>query len=99
MASKNTEEKEVITNESDVKESEKEVTVEKEIDPNEKVLVNLRLDEKHMDDVFVSVNGTTFQIQRGKDVEVPYYVALVLKQSEKMDQIALERQLKLANKQ
>lgn len=41
------------------------------------------------DDVFVSVNGERFQIQRGVEVEVPYYVAEVLEHSESQDLAAI----------
>ena len=36
--------------------------------------------------VTVVVNGTTFRIQRGVEVEVPYYVAEVLQNSAKADE-------------
>ena len=37
------------------------------------------------DDVFVSVNGRNFQIKRGVEVDVPVYVAEVLRNSEEQD--------------
>ena len=49
----------------------------------EKVQVELfRDDGKYTDDVFVGVNGKTFQIKRGVPVMVPRYVAEVLKNSQ-----------------
>lgn len=51
-----------------------------------KVKIKLFKDDiNYKDDVFVSVNGENFQIQRGKEVEVPEYVAEVLKNSERED--------------
>lgn len=47
---------------------------------NEPVTVNLFKDDgKYKDDVFVAVNGKRYQIQRGKDITVPRYVAEVIK--------------------
>lgn len=44
-----------------------------------KVKVKLFKDnDRYKDDVFVSVNGESFQIQRGVEVEVPDYIAEVL---------------------
>ena len=42
--------------------------------------------DKYSEDVTVVVNGTTFRIQCGVEVEVPYYVAEVLRNSEKADE-------------
>ncbi len=44
--------------------------------------------ERYTDDVFVSVNGSTFQIQRGVEVMVPMYVKLELDRSEKQRKAA-----------
>ena len=45
----------------------------------EKVKIKLFKDnDRYMDDVFVSVNGESYQIQRGVEVEVPDYIAEVL---------------------
>lgn len=49
-------------------------------------------------DVFVSVNGRRFQIQRGVNVEIPAYVAAVLEYSEKQDQETMERLEALVSK-
>ena len=47
------------------------------------VKIHLFKDNKNYNgDVFVAVNGRTFQIQRGVDVEVPECVAEVLRNSE-----------------
>lgn len=51
-------------------------------------LVPIRLfkdNEKYKDDVFVAVNGRSFQIKRGETVMVPDYVATVLEQSMAQD--------------
>jgi hypothetical protein len=44
----------------------------------------------YKDDLFVSVNGERFQIQRGVEVEVPDYVAEVIKHSVEQDIIAAD---------
>lgn len=57
-------------------------------------LVAIRLfkdNERYKDDVFVAVNGRSFQIKRGETVMVPRYVADVLEQS--MDQDAATAKL------
>lgn len=47
------------------------------------VKIHLFKDNKNYNgDVFVAVNGRTFQVQRGVDVEVPECVAEVLRNSE-----------------
>jgi len=51
-------------------------------------LVPIRLfkdNERYKDDVFVAVNGKSWQIKRGETVEVPRYIADVLEQSMKQD--------------
>lgn len=59
----------------------------KENDPKRLVKVKLFKDkDKYSDDVTVVVNGTTFRIQRGVEVEVPFYVADVIRNSEKADE-------------
>ena len=53
------------------------------------VKITLMRDNKnYQGDVFVGVNGRTWQIQRGVEVEVPDYVAEVLKNSMKQDNLA-----------
>ena len=54
-------------------------------------LVTIRLfkdNERYRDDVFVSVNGRTFQIKRGVEVQVPRYVQEVLDNSMSHDMVA-----------
>lgn len=54
--------------------------------PEELVPVRLFKDNyKYKDDVFVAVNGRSFQIRRGQTVMVPAYVAEVLEQSMAQD--------------
>lgn len=63
---------------------------EKKTDPwGEMVSIKLFKDNgNYKDDVFVSVNGRNYQIQRGKTVQVPHCVAEVLEHSERQDQAA-----------
>ena len=67
-------------------------TVSKEIQKREKelqepVTVKLFKDNKnYKDDVFVAVNGRTFQIKRGVEVQVPRYVKEVLDHSVQQDE-------------
>lgn len=54
--------------------------------PNDLVPIRLFKDnDKYQDDVFVAVNGRSFQIKRGETVQVPAYVAEVLEQSMAQD--------------
>lgn len=48
------------------------------------VKLKLPLSRNEKEDVFVGVNGDTWMIQRGQEVEVPWYVARVLERQEKM---------------
>ena len=48
------------------------------------VKIRLPKTKKEKDDVFVSVNFRTYQIQRGVEVEVPDFVAEVLYNKERM---------------
>lgn len=52
---------------------------------------------KNQKEVFVSVNGVNWKIQRGVKVEVPDYVEEVLRHSQAMDELAMDRVDKLAN--
>lgn len=55
-------------------------------DMNDKVTIKLFKDnKKYKEDVFVSVNGENFLIQRGVEVEVPRYIKEVLDNSFKQD--------------
>lgn len=49
-----------------------------------KVKIKLPLTRTEKNDEFVGVNGKTFQIKRGVEVEVPDYVVSVIKDSEDM---------------
>lgn len=44
--------------------------------------------DKYKDDVFVAVNGKTFQIKRGEPVKVPRYVKEVLDNAAKQNKAA-----------
>lgn len=57
-------------------------------------LVTIKLfkdNENYKDDVFVGVNGQTWQIQRGIEVKVPPCVAEVLDHSQQADTAAARR--------
>ena len=58
---------------------------------NEKMVkVRLFKDNKHYQgDVFVGMNGKTYQVKRGVEVEVPDYVAEVLRNSARQDENAV----------
>lgn len=61
-------------------------TEEKKVPEKKEKLVKIRLPltKELKDDAFVSVNDRTWQIQRGKEVEVPECVAEVLLHQQKM---------------
>ena len=61
-----------------------------------KIRIRLPLTRELSEDVFVGINGNTWQIKRGVDVEVPLAVAKVLERSEKMQQVAMEYEAKAA---
>ena len=50
--------------------------------PIKKVKIKLPLTRTEKDDVYVAVNGQSFLIKRGEEVEVPFYVAEVLRNRE-----------------
>lgn len=54
------------------------------------VKIRLPLTRELKDDVFVGINGKTWLIQRGKEVEVPVEVKEVLEHQEEMLAIAME---------
>ena len=64
-------------------------TVNKTAEKMDKITL-MRDNKNYQGDVFVGVNGKTWQIQRGVEVEVPDYVAEVLKNSMKQDNLAFE---------
>jgi len=55
-----------------------------------KVKIKLPLTRTEKDDVYVCVNGESYQIKRGETVEVPEYVAEVLQHKEEMLAEAME---------
>ena len=55
-----------------------------------KVKIKLPFTKAEQDDVLVGVNGKTWLIKRGVEVEVPAYVAEVLQHSEDMRITAME---------
>ena len=55
-----------------------------------KVKIKLPLTRNEKDDVYVCVNGKSYQIKRGETVEVPDYVAEVLQHKEDMLAEAME---------
>lgn len=60
----------------------------------EKDTVMIRLfkdNQRYKAPVFVGVNGVTYLVQRGVDVEVPKAVAEVLEHSEEMDNAAMAK--------
>ena len=55
-----------------------------------KVKIKLPLTRTEKDDVYVCVNGNSYQIKRGETVEVPESVAEVLQHREEMLAVAME---------
>lgn len=55
-----------------------------------KVKIKIPLTRTEKDDVYVAVNGKSFLIKRGEEVEVPDYVAEVIQHSEEMLAEAME---------
>ena len=55
-----------------------------------KITIKLPLTRAEKDDVFVGLNGKTYLIKRGVEVEVPQGVAKILGRREKMLSIAME---------
>lgn len=63
--------------------SESEESKTENLDMHELVKIKLFKDnDKYSEDVFVSVNGNNFLIQRGVEVEVPRYVEEVIRNAE-----------------
>lgn len=56
-----------------------------------------RLRDQKDADVFVAVNGENYTIKRGVEVEVPDYIAEVLRHSEEAEEEADEHILKTSN--
>ena len=61
-----------------------------------KVKIKLPLSRTEKDDVFVGLNGKTYLIKRGVEVEVPEGVARILARKEKMLSIAMEYEAQAA---
>lgn len=61
-----------------------------------KVKIKLPLTRTEKDDVFVGLNGKTYLIKRGVEVEVPEGVAEILTRKEKMLALAMEYEAKAA---
>lgn len=55
-----------------------------------KVKIKLPLTRIEKDDVYVGLNGKSYLIKRGVEVEVPWGVAKILERREKMLSIAME---------
>jgi hypothetical protein len=65
--------------------------VREELDPMRKVTIRLFKDSgKYKDDMIVGLNGRMYQIQRGKEVEVPWAVAEIIRESLEQDQATAE---------
>lgn len=54
------------------------------------VTIKLPLTRSEKEDVYVGVNGKSWLIRRGEEVEIPWNVAKVLERQEKMLSLALE---------
>lgn len=77
--------------------TEEAAAPEEQKEPTEKIFL-FKDDSTYKDDLFVSVNGRNFQIQRGVEVEVPACVAEVIRNSDRQKQLA-ERRLEELVKQ
>lgn len=58
------------------------------------VKIKLPLSKEEKDDVFVSVNDKKYQIKRGVEVDVPWFVAEILKNKESALETLFENQAK-----
>ena len=86
--------KEIMAEEKAAEKKTKKVT-----DPfKDTVTIRLPLTKEQQNDVPVGVNGRTWLIKRGVNVEVPKCVAEVLRHSEKMLMQSLEFEAKAAEK-
>ena len=68
-----------------VKKQETEAAVQAAPEKDTEVIRLFKDNQRYKTPVFVGVNGETYLIQRGVDVEVPKAVAEVLRHSEEMD--------------
>lgn len=62
------------------------------------VTIKLPLTRYEKDDVYVAVNGRTFLIKRGEEVQVPVYVKEVLDNKEKMLRMAYDFEAEASSK-
>lgn len=60
------------------------------------VRIKIPLTKTERDDVYVALNGTTYLIKRGVEVEVPRGVAEILEHKEKMLATSMEFEAELA---
>ena len=74
-----------------VKKQETEAAVQAAPEKYTEVIRLFKDNQRYKTPVFVGVNGETYLIQRGVDVEVPAAVAEVLRHSEEMDNAANEK--------
>ncbi len=88
LAAAQSKETEQLKEDEELTAGQKQVLMEKRMQETmeaakaEKETIRLPITGNGDDDVFVSVNGYKYLIQRGKEVEVPRFVAEVLKNSE-----------------
>lgn len=54
------------------------------------VKIRMPISRNEKEAVFVAVNGRTFLIKRGEEVEVPDYVVQVINRSERMQELAMK---------
>ena len=71
-----------------VKKQETEAAVQAAPEKDTEVIRLFKDNQRYKAPVFVGVNGVTYLVQRGVDVEVPKAVAEVLRHSEEMDNAA-----------
>jgi hypothetical protein len=62
-----------------------------------KVKIKIPLTRKEQEDVYVAVNGESYLIKRGVEVEVPYYIKEVLENREKALAEAMEFEMQAAS--
>lgn len=65
---------------------------------DKKVKIRLPITKNEKDDVFVGLNGKTYLIKRGAEVEVPAGVAEILKRKEDMLVAAMDYEESVADK-
>ena len=66
-------------------------------EPKMKKIRLFRDNGEYKDDLFVSVNGHSFLIKRGVEVEVPDYIAQVIEDAEAQNNKALEYMASVAD--